>query len=107
MQPLLRWKKILPFRTMGAVPGPASISGQLRQLLFAAGLLLAFLILAPLGAIKVNRMISTRLVEPRNIPLAPLPPITSAYQTDRRSVVQGTRVTVSVYIGGQSIHTKN
>src|SRR3546814_15360549 len=81
MQPLLRWKKILPFRTMGAGPGPASISGQLRQLLFAAGLLLALLIIAQLGALTVNRMISTRLVEQRIIPMGQLQTINSAYQT--------------------------
>src|SRR3546814_16458299 len=66
---------------MGAGPGPASISGQLRQLLFAAGLLLALLIIAQLGALTVNRMISTRLAEQRIIPMGQLQTINSAYQT--------------------------
>src|SRR3546814_1037086 len=66
---------------MGAVPGPAAISGQLRQLLFAAGLLLAWLSIAQLGALTVNRMISTRLVEQRIIPMGQLQTINSAYQT--------------------------
>src|SRR3546814_1536123 len=104
MQPLLRWKKILPFRTMGAGPGPASISGQLRQLLFAAGLLLALLIIAQLGALTVNRMISTRLVEQRIIPMGQLQTINSAYQTSWAIADKVQTGTIDKAGGGTALH---
>src|SRR3546814_4543741 len=43
--------------------------------------LLALLIIAQLGALPVNRRISTRLVEQRIIPMGQLQTINSAYQT--------------------------
>src|SRR3546814_18555138 len=81
MQPLLRWKKIMLFRTMGAGPGPASISAQLRPLLFAVGMSLALLFIAQLGRTTVNRMISKHLVAQRIIPTCQLKTTNAAYKT--------------------------
>ncbi|ODT30165.1 MAG: hypothetical protein ABS54_03315, partial [Hyphomicrobium sp. SCN 65-11] len=58
-----------------------SLSRQLARLLLAAGSLLLLLIVAQLGALTVNRMISTRLVEQRIAPMSQLQTIASAYQT--------------------------
>jgi methyl-accepting chemotaxis protein len=69
-------------------PGPRrtwseglSLSRQVTRLLLAAGSLLLLLIIAQLGALTVNRMISTRLVEQRIAPMSQLQTIASAYQT--------------------------
>jgi methyl-accepting chemotaxis protein len=69
------------FRALLAAQSGASLSGQLARLLFAAGSLLALLIIAQLGALTVNRMISARLVEQRIVPMNQLQTIASAYQT--------------------------
>ncbi|MBB5987773.1 methyl-accepting chemotaxis protein [Sphingobium lignivorans] len=58
-----------------------SISRQFRRLLLAAGALLSLLIVAQLGALTINRTISTRLVEQRIAPMSQLQTIASAYQT--------------------------
>lgn len=58
-----------------------SLSRQLTRLLLAAGLILLLLIVAQLGALTVNRMISTRLVEQRIAPMSQLQTIATAYQT--------------------------
>ncbi|MBN8817123.1 MAG: hypothetical protein J0I80_00205 [Sphingomonas sp.] len=58
-----------------------SLSRQLARLLLAAGSILLLLIVAQLGALTVNRMISTRLVEQRIAPMSQLQTIATAYQT--------------------------
>lgn len=62
-------------------PSGASLSVQLKRLLIAAGSFLLLLIVAQLGALTVNRMISARLVEQRIAPMSQLQTIASAYQT--------------------------
>ncbi|MBT2188477.1 methyl-accepting chemotaxis protein [Sphingobium nicotianae] len=78
MRSLRRWKTAMFKRAAGR---GASLSGQLRRLLLAAGALLFLLIVAQLGALTVNRLITARLVEQRIAPMSQLQVVASAYQT--------------------------
>ncbi len=78
MRSLRRWN---PFMFISAIPQSASLSGQLRRLLLAAGALFSLLIIAQLAALTVNRMITARLVEQRIAPMSQLQIIASSYQT--------------------------
>lgn len=61
--------------------GDASLLSGLKRLLLAAGGLLLILTIAQLGALTVNRTITTRLVEQRIAPMSQLQTIAAAYRT--------------------------